>query len=106
MCAPDPMKSTFCDVATLVRINLGELLPDGLKIKVDIRYYQGWPLYSAILTNIALAVQRLPELGKLVEVDALVAVLVRGVDQGLSLGVRHLTPDLIRKTTLEKFMGI
>ena len=38
--------------------------------------------------------ESLPELGKLAEVDAHVAVLVGSVDQGLRLGVRHLAAHL------------
>ena len=49
---------------------------------------------------IALAVQRLPELGELVEVDALVAVLIRGVDEGSGLRIRHLTSDLEEKSNI------
>ena len=36
----------------------------------------------------------LPELGKLAEVDAHVAVLVSSMDQSLGLGVRHLAAHL------------
>ena len=38
--------------------------------------------------------ESLPELGKLAEVDAHVAVLVGSVDQSLRLGVRHLATHL------------
>ena len=48
--------------------------------------------------------QRLPELGELVEVDALVAVLICGVDQGLGLRVRHLAPDLLKRKKHDKNM--
>merc|ERR1711878_68302 len=61
------------DVTALVSVHLGELVPH--------------------LTLLS-AVEGSPELGELLEVDALVAVLVSGVDEGLGLGVGHLAAHL------------
>ena len=87
---------TFSNVAAFVCINLGKLLPDGLrckKIKVDI---------TKLLSHVTLAMQRLPELCEFVEVDALVAVLVCGVDQSFGLRVCHLAPDLLKRKKHDK----
>ena len=69
----DLQKATFSDVSALVEVYLVELLPD---------------------EGVAVPVQAAPELGELPEVDALVAVLVGGVDQRPSLRVRHLPAHL------------
>jgi len=73
----------FSDEATVVSVQLGELLPD-------------------LLLALALALDGGPELGELGEVDALVAVLVRLMDETLSLALSHGPADLLHE--LPKFV--
>ena len=53
-------------------------------------------------THLALALDRGPELAELREVDALVAVLVRLMDETLSLALSHGPADLLHE--LPKFV--
>ena len=52
------------------------------------------PLCFLLVIYLSLAVESLPELGELREVDALAAVLVALADQGLGLALAHGAADL------------